>query len=377
MLVGVIVATIGILGSPDAQPANVCWRHETIPPAVAGTKLHVAMEMHDGVIWATRIRFDRVHLFRHRPGESWVNVGTTQVRGEFAGEIKMAIADGYPIVAYASMQKHVISASFLRWQGEAFEYLGAPVEVAARAHGIMHIGLVSSPGGDIYASWEEVGVTTSPRVVHWRAGRWHDVGPSSVGGKLPSADPALALDADGHPWLAWNDPAREPGKNNTALRIAQYDGANWHDVDVPFAAFDQRDVLESLGLYRLADDAMALVIEQTRRKNYVTMLLTRTAAGWSRESPPIETFPGVEFWDSSIIGGRLALTWSRPHEGATQVEVAIKTAKGWETLRPVSSVLRLLGADVIIGDEDGIAVRVINLSGSEEVGSIATMRSCE
>jgi hypothetical protein len=355
-----------------------CWRQEALPPDIVRTRPHMAIAGDGRALWGATGTAEEIRLLRKlADSEPWTSTGTIKVRGFFQNEMKMVVLpDGRPLVAYVSLEAGAIEVSIFTWERGAFAYYGRAIEAAPKGDRIVNLNLIATIGGEAYVAWEEVGATTVPRVLQWRESDWHELGPGGVGGRRSGIAPSLAIDADGHPWLAWNDPSRIQGAN-TKLRIARHGGTDWRDVDLPADLRVQEGYyLKYLGLHQV-EGAMTLIVSQSLRDVSQTLMFKWSPQGWRSESLPPELARAVVS-DASDRGGNLALAWMKTNEAHEwEVHVATKDAHRWRSLAALRSNQRTLEVDIAGMDVSGVALAVVKLKETIEIGNLVKLEVCD
>jgi hypothetical protein len=109
-----------------------------------------------------------------------------------------------------------------RWTGSTWENLGAPIGERAIAPQVR-----ADAAGNLYLAWLEEGTYPAPsrlQVVRWSGTAWEALGSDVAvsSGDTYLGVPALELDAEGRPLVAWIHSQTTQG-----LRVARWTGQDW------------------------------------------------------------------------------------------------------------------------------------------------------
>lgn len=223
------------------------WGAESPSLAIApdGT-VYVAWVGNRGEGWLSR---DTEIYIRAWHGSEWVEVGAGSASGEGisqGGETSwspsLAIApDGTPYVAWSELLESGFKAQIYvkAWNGSSWVDVG---EGSASGNGISQAvysvepSLAIAPDGKPYVAWQDGNSWTTPSVIYvrvWDGSHWVEVGEGSatgdgISGLGDSDSPSLAIDPDGHPYVAW--------RNAKNIYILAWNGAQWTEVGVGSAS---------------------------------------------------------------------------------------------------------------------------------------------
>ncbi|HZZ85064.1 MAG TPA: hypothetical protein VFE30_11045 [Anaeromyxobacteraceae bacterium] len=136
---------------------------------------------------------------------------------------------GAPVVAFEDRDASGSRIEVRRWDGAAWQPVGAALnlEPAERAEApALALGKEGTP----WVAWQESRGDAAVVLVARHDGKaWRPVGGSLNGtpGPAGTGAPALVIDAQGLPVVAWQD-----GESHT-VRVSRYDGDDWRDMGKP------------------------------------------------------------------------------------------------------------------------------------------------
>ena len=138
-------------------------------------------------------------------------------------------ADGAPVAAWVALEDGVRHVRAGRETTSEWSGLGGILNVDPAA-GAADPAIAAGAGGALALTWVEDGPGGGPaalQVRRWDGGAWieHEAGAGSLNADpgSPAASPALRLDQDGLPVVAWRE-AIAPGR---AIFVRRFDGATW------------------------------------------------------------------------------------------------------------------------------------------------------
>ena len=120
-----------------------------------------------------------------------------------------------------------------KWNGADWETLGDGIIGGTANSSIELFDLHVGPGGDIYAagSFQNSGETLIRNIARWDGTSWLPLG--NLGNGLSTAAYAMTTDANGHLIVGGTFTRADvisAGQGITALRVARWDGENWHPM---------------------------------------------------------------------------------------------------------------------------------------------------
>lgn len=175
------------------------------------------------VAWSEKNGDERIAVRRWGPS-GWQALGPTTVAPGTAWGLELA--GGTPILL---SRRFVDSSSVVlevrRWTGSTWELLGAPLGKRAIAPQVR-----ADAAGNLFLAWldesEESPYISRIRVVRWSGTAW-----DALGADVAVSDnnhhlgvPALDLDAEGRPLVAWIHGAQ----TSQSLRVARWNGEDWN-----------------------------------------------------------------------------------------------------------------------------------------------------
>jgi len=285
-------------------------------------------------------------------------------------------ADGTPWVAWSSAQGEDRRLLLSRWLGYRWS---RPEEVpAGLSTRPRQPALAAAPDGGMWLAWVGLdGNDDELYASHWDGFIWsfpERVGQDDSDPLAYDTQPRLAVDAKGHPWLVW---VSSQGLFDDAVVASRWTGAGWSPERMVSAADGTPDVWPSLALDADGQPWVAwqdMVGEGTDAHWRIYLAHWQAgAATWSEEvmvSSPVslsveETHPSLAFGDDgtlhlawAVLGPPSGLAWttwqeglqSRPAWAAAQV-----TAEAPLLLPTIPP--RLLWTDLAAGQPVPLAVR--------------------
>jgi serine/threonine protein kinase len=130
--------------------------------------------------------------------------------------------EGNPVVVWDDDTPGNKEIYLRRWNGKAWMELGGSASgggISQTAGPSLHASVVLTRTGQPVVCWQEEILPDTQKIFlrRWDGHAWIPLGDSATGGGLSATwgnavDPSLALDAEGHPVVAWNEwhPARSP-----------------------------------------------------------------------------------------------------------------------------------------------------------------------
>ncbi|HZL72594.1 MAG TPA: serine/threonine-protein kinase, partial [Planctomycetota bacterium] len=174
-------------------------------------------------------------------GAAWVELdgsatGNGVSRGSPAGKVRSPVIamdpDNQPIMAWWDSTAGKQDVRLRRWNGSAWIELGGASPLCATEGESTYPSLAVDASGHPVVAWvESVGGNNEIWLRRWTGDAWVSLGGSSEGGGI-SGTPALsgpvslALDGDGRPVVAWQE--EESGRPQIWLR--RWNGAGWIDL---------------------------------------------------------------------------------------------------------------------------------------------------
>jgi hypothetical protein len=176
------------------------------------------------VAWSAKEGDERIAVRRWGPS-GWQALGPTTVAPGTAWGLELA--GGTPILLsqrYVDFLHAVLEVR--RWTGSTWESLGAPLgEQRAVAPQVR-----ADAAGNLFLAWLEE-PTQEPYISRLRVARWSGTAWEALGPDVAVSDdtyspgvPALELDAEGRPLVAWSH-ASQTGQS---LRVARWTGQDWN-----------------------------------------------------------------------------------------------------------------------------------------------------
>ena len=132
--------------------------------------------------------------------------------------------DGHPVVAW---HEEGVGILVRRWNGATWQQLGGSLGSTGEAPSI-----AINSGGDVYVAYQAtLAGAVDIYVQRWDGVAWAGLGGSAAGAGIsnsskPSRNPAIALDAEGLPWVAW----AETVETNQNIYVRRWNGAAWVDA---------------------------------------------------------------------------------------------------------------------------------------------------
>ena len=129
-------------------------------------------------------------------------------------------ASDLPVVAWSEDDEGSTSGNIYvqRWTGSAWESLGNGVNSEPSITRANAPSLVVNASGNPIVAWAgDDGTTANIHVHQWKEGHWEPLGPalSANAGNTHAGRPALRLDSEGVPVVAWDEVAQLPGNLTT------------------------------------------------------------------------------------------------------------------------------------------------------------------
>ena len=238
-----------------------------VPVDIGELGLDLAVDHEDRpvVAWQQRRDGDGVHVLYTK---RWNGFGWTQLGfelnvdlGQNARDPALAIdGSGEPVVVWQESTPDLLSSIRVsRWFGGAWRPLGGllnanPSPEAASYGGSVAIAI--APDGDVVVAWHEdspSGIVDDIQLGRWDGLSWRSY-PSVDGTDDSSLHPALALDVDGNPIVAWEEISGITSK----LRVARWSGDAWErlgddlNLDSGLSAFTPAVALDGEGRPHIA-----------------------------------------------------------------------------------------------------------------------------
>lgn len=287
------------------------------------------------VAWSDDAEGNGDILLRHWNGLTWAHMGGSAFGGSISANEGRSFSpslaippDGAPIVAWADDSAGVANIYVRRWDGTAWVELGAGSAagggISQSAGNAYQPSLAIAPDGAPFVAWYDAGSGNAEIYVRrWDGTAWVEVGAGSAGGggisqsSGNSYSPALVVDGDGAPSVAWI----ESVDGLWQLYIRRWDGAAWQEIGAGSASGGG---LSGNGNNLWLDFALALTADG------------RPIVAWSNETAD-EIFvkvwnhvAWVEMGGGSATGGGVSQTAGLSHDPALAVAPDGRVIVAWQ-----------------------------------------------
>jgi len=234
----VAVVPARLMAGREAQPAasaELCWRSlapDTGPPdAIAESTLAAAGP---DEIWLNR-RWSGPNILRWTAGKWTLPPPPTRVGVDELWIQAVATSPSGRVVVAASANRDDGASELHIGRGldSGWEWLGAPLISSREPFTHAHRPSIAFVGEQPVVAWSEEldGDLAGLFVSLWNGSSWIRLGSLNPGGDDTFLSPAIAVDPNQQPWLAWIDVGG-------SVRVARWDGSTWHDIG--------RDTLEKV-----------------------------------------------------------------------------------------------------------------------------------
>lgn len=167
-------------------------------------------------------------------GSAWRRVGSNgglrvNALGTAARPAMALDAAGNPVVAWDDSNTSTIDMYVARWDGSAWQPLGAALSATAgQFTWTSEPSLAVDGQGRPVLAWQELGSSTGQRihVRRWSGTAWEALGgPLSVaGGSVDARTPSLKVDSQNRPVVAWSESLSGGG---TTVHVRRWQGSSW------------------------------------------------------------------------------------------------------------------------------------------------------
>jgi hypothetical protein len=261
------------------------------------------------------------------PWLAWSKAQTVQVRRwngrqweEIPGPqsstpIVRLASSGGAFLAWVAGAKDQSNIHVARWDGTEWKPVGRPL--SARPEPFTNAdsaAMVLDDDGHPVVAWQEA-LGNGPRSLHvarWDGRSWVPLGKAvAAGSDLYSLEPALALDASGRVWIAWDGGTRK----RSYVRVARWNGRQWQDIGNTKAGRLRRRGEARLPQLTSLPGERVLVTWVDRGTMGGPLALERwTGARWERVTPPAVPDGAEQAWRPSLLAaedGSALLAWTQ------------------------------------------------------------------
>jgi len=292
-------------------------------------------------------------------GDSWQEVGAGSASGggisnnsgDSSGPSLAITPDGTPYVAWCDTSGEGWAVYVRRWNGGAWEEVGAGSAsgggISGKTGYFMQLSLAIAPDGTPYVVWEDPGSGDYEIYVRrWNGSVWEEVGAGSAsGGGISDNDgrsrfPSITIALDGTPYIAWHD-VQDSASQIASIYARRWNGSVWEEVGPHSASGDGISNTGSAYDPELAvasDGTLYLVWCDSSSGNWEIYTRRWNGSAWEEIGASSASGVGISANSDRSVAPSLAMerdgtpyvAWENYRDGAYEIYVRRWNGESWE-----------------------------------------------